>query len=161
MIDLQRMHKKGIGTLISISSNLNKTELLQRLQSAEPAIETLHVYVHNTCRTELKNEASKIAKRRNSEENTGGEAKRSRQSSQRSGEQQFEWKCHCLICGNECADGHRSEAWSVCEKILKEKPEHTRDTWLKLLEGKIDEESLAAKCCLQSCSDLPVCARIN
>ena len=35
------------------------------------------------------------------------------------------------------------------------KPEHTRDTWLKSLEGKIDEESLAAKCRLQSCSDLP------
>ena len=55
----------------------------------------------------------------------------------------------------ECADGHRSEAWSVCEKIFKEKPEHTRDTWLELLEGKIDEESLAGKCRLQSCSDLP------
>ena len=57
----------------------------------------------------------------------------------------------------ECADGHQSEAWSwsVCEKILLEKPEHTRDTWLELLEGKIDEESLAAKCRLQSCSDLP------
>jgi len=62
VIDLQRIHKKGTGTLISISSNLNKIELLQRLQSAEPAIETLHVYVHNTCQTELKNEASKIAK---------------------------------------------------------------------------------------------------
>ena len=108
VIDLQRVYKKGIGTLISISSNLNKTELLQRLQNAEPAIEKLHVYVHKkTCRTELKNEASKIAKRRHYEENPGGEAKRHRQSLQRSGEQQFEWKCHCLICGNECADGHR------------------------------------------------------
>ena len=76
-----------------------------------------------------------------------------RQSTQRKSDQQFNWKGHCFICGNECSDD--SDGWSLCEKIVKEKPEKTLDKILELLEGRKDEQSLSIQRRVISCSDLP------
>ena len=56
---------------------------------------------------------------------------------------------------NAQIDGHRSEPWCLCEKVLKEKPEYTLDKFLALLEGRSDEKSESMKRRLASCYDLP------
>ena len=150
--NLQRV-RKGIRTIISHTEELEERELLQRLQKVEPGIEELHIYAHNSCRVELKNNANKAKKRAHSEDNPGSAVKR--RSLQRSSDQQFQWQLHCFICGDECTDEYRSESWCLCEKVLREKPEYTRDKFLALLEGRSDENSESIKRRLASCSDLP------
>ena len=104
--NLQRV-RKGIGTIIAHTKELEESELLQRLQKVEPDIEELQIYAHNSCRNDLKNKANKAKKRVHSEDTPGSASKR--RSLQRSIEQQFRWQLHCFICGDECTDGHCSE----------------------------------------------------
>ena len=152
--NLQRV-RSGIGTVITTCDVLQKEELLELLQllrAVEDSVNHHQIFVHNSCRKKLHNEARDVEASA-SHSSTEIPSKR-RQSHERKVEQEFQWKENCFLCGKVCGD-NGFEKWSLCDIIHKDKPESTRDKILEFIGDKTDDKSLAIKHRVSSCSDLP------
>ena len=149
--NLQRV-RSGIETLITTYDDLQKEELLQLLRAVKDSVNHHQIFVHNSCWKKLHNQARDVEASA-SQSSIEIPSKR-RQSHQRKVKQEFQWKENCFLCGKVCGDNGFGK-WSLCDIIRKDKHESTRDKILELIGDKTDDNSLAIKCRVSSCSDLP------
>ena len=156
--NLQKL-KSGISNLIMCAETLEKKELNAEFRKAQNDTE-MKLYVHNTCRKSIQNEAKAKATSISSPEMTP----KRRQSDSRLKDQEFGWKQCCFMCAKLCKpmdDKNITEddKWSLCEIIKqqdgKDQPAYTKNTILNAIGSRTDDEAVAIKRRILTCSDLP------
>lgn len=144
--NLQKV-KSGITTLLAACESLSRLQLKETLENARN-IDNCQIYVHNSCRKHLYNEAN------GRDRSTVCEPPHKRRALEtRINDKSFSWKENCFICGKKCV-GHK-EKWSLCDVKMRDSPESTKTAILSLIKNNEDEQSQAIFRRLSSCSDLP------
>ena len=154
--------KSGISTLIMCAESLEEKELTAKFRKAQESNNSneMKLHVHNLCRKSPLNRANAKTTPLSSPEVTP----KRRQSNTRLNDQEFDWKKYCFLCAKLCKpkdDKHinEKEKWSLCkiikQQVGKDQPAYTKNIILETIGDRTDEEAVAIKRRLLTCSDLP------